>query len=258
MLKGRIGEDFTNKQPEPTEQDPNNFEINVPNPAKYKIDWETHKVVNIKNLFPELQANILWDYYFNQSSDFWNTIVHPDPYFNYADNGVTGDDGYFHIPYFKEDDPTIPSRLKHAHEVRNKNGFSYYYKRTDILHSYLNIFFSPKFRQLLEYITGHQNLEVEPANTFVSCYESGHYNGHHTDGINGRIAFVFHMSKDWEVWDGGLFMSMDWDWKTVNKVIVPPFNTLTMFDVSNGRPHFVSEVAQNCDNKRISFTGWYQ
>jgi Rps23 Pro-64 3,4-dihydroxylase Tpa1-like proline 4-hydroxylase len=76
--------------------------------------------------------------------------------------------------------------------------------------------------------------------------------------MNGRIAFVFHISQDWNVWDGGLFMGMDWDWKTITKVVVPPFNTLTMFDVSNGMPHYVSEVAQNCDNKRISFTGWYQ
>ena len=52
--------------------------------------------------------------------------------------------------------------------------------------------------------------------------------------MNGRIAFVFHISQDWNVWDGGLFMGMDWDWKTITKVVVPPFNTLTMFDVSNG------------------------
>lgn len=258
MLKGRIGEDFTNRQPEPNQQDFNNFEINIPTPAKYKVDWETYKVISIKNLFPEPQADILWDYYFNQPSDFWNTVIHPDPYFTYDANGVTGDDGYFHIPSFREDDPTIPARLNYAYEVRNQNGFSYYYKRTNVFHSYLNIFFSPKFKQLLEYITGHQNLEIEPDSTFVSCYESGHYNGQHTDGMNGRIAFVFHMSKDWNVWDGGLFMAMDWDWRTITKVVVPPFNTLTMFDVSNGMPHYVSEVVQGCDNKRISFTGWYQ
>jgi len=54
---------------------------------------------------------------------------------------------------------------------------------------------------------------------------------------------------------------MDWDWKTVNKVVTPPFNTLTIFDTKwdgqPGAPHLVSEVAQGCDNKRISYTGWY-
>ena len=264
MLKGKIGEDFTNKQPEPPQQDINNFEINIPAPAQYKIDWETYKVINIKNLYPELQANALWDYYFN-SPELFKTIIHPDPYFNYTGGtgtiqgeGVMGDDGYFHLPTFEDDDPTLPARIKYAHEVRNNDGFSYFYKRTEVLHPYLNIFFSNKFIKLLEFITGHNNLTIIPENTFVSCYESGHYNGRHTDGMNGRIAFVFHISQDWNVWDGGLFMGMDWDWKTITKVVVPPFNTLTMFDVSNGMPHYVSEVAQNCDNKRISFTGWYQ
>jgi Rps23 Pro-64 3,4-dihydroxylase Tpa1-like proline 4-hydroxylase len=56
-------------------------------------------------------------------------------------------------------------------------------------------------------------------------------------------------------------MRMDWDWKTVNKVIVPPFNTLSIFDTTwqdkQGAPHLVSEVAQGIDNRRISYTGWY-
>lgn len=257
MLKGRIGEDFTNRQPEPVQQQMDSFEINIPTPAKYKIDWETNKVINIKNLYPELQATALWDYYFN-SPELWKTVVHPDPYFNYDTNGVLGDDGYYHIPMFDNDDPTIPARVRHAYEVRNNDVFSYYYKRTHNLHSYLDIFFSDKFKKLLEFITGYENLGLAPNNTFVSCYEPGHYNGQHTDGMNGRIAFVYHMSKDWNVWDGGLFMGMEWDWRTVTKVVVPPFNTLTMFDVSDGMPHYVSEVVQNCDNKRISFTGWYQ
>lgn len=258
MLKGKIGEDFTNKQPEPPQQDINNFEINILTPAQYKIDWETYKVINIKNLYPELQVNSLWEYYFNQPPEFWNTVIHPSPEFNYKEDGVSGDDGYFHIPEYKEDNPTFPARVKYTHEVRNNGGFSYFYKKTNTLHPYLSIFFSDKFIKLLEFITGHNNLTIVPENTFISCYESGHYNGRHTDRMNGRIAFVYHMSQDWNIWDGGLFMGMDWDWKTITKVVVPPFNTLTMFDVSNGMPHYVSEVAQNCDNKRISFTGWYQ
>jgi hypothetical protein len=55
---------------------------------------------------------------------------------------------------------------------------------------------------------------------------------------------------------------MDWDWKTINKVICPPFNTLSIFDTKwqeqEGAPHLVSEVAQGITNKRISYTGWYK
>jgi hypothetical protein len=31
-----------------------------------------------------------------------------------------------------------------------------------------------------------------------------------------------------------------------------------MFDVEGGAPHLVTEIAQGVNNKRISFTGWYQ
>jgi Rps23 Pro-64 3,4-dihydroxylase Tpa1-like proline 4-hydroxylase len=76
------------------------------------------------------------------------------------------------------------------------------------------------------------------------------------------VAFVYHLSKDWLPGYGGLFMRMDWDWKTVNKTLSPPFNTLAIFDTSGGdqggSPHLVSEIAQGCNNKRISYTGWYE
>jgi hypothetical protein len=147
-------------------------------------------------------------------------------------------------------------------QVNHDGGFSYTYRRTgDITqqkHPYLEIFESPSFTQFLSGITGHENLEFVNSHAFISNYETGHYNGPHTDGNNGRIAFVFHMSKDWKPQYGGLFMRMEWDWKTINKAICPPFNTLSIFDVSNGAPHLVSEVAQGVNNKRISYTGWYQ
>jgi len=159
-------------------------------------------------------------------------------------------------------DESIPRRLAHCHDLNDKGEFSYVYRRTGDMsvqqHPYLDLFKSEQFRNYLSEITGHQDLEFSEGHSFVSNYESGHYNGPHTDGENGRIAFVFHLSKDWKPAYGGLFLRMDWDWKTINKAICPPFNTLSIFDVSNGAPHLVTEVAQGIDNKRISFTGWYQ
>ncbi len=99
-------------------------------------------------------------------------------------------------------------------------------------------------------------------NTFVSCYTAGDFNGPHTDGDNGRLAFVYHLSKNWKPEYGGLFLRMEDDFQTVNKVVVPPFNSLTIFDTkghgTSGTPHLVTEIAQACTNKRIGFTGWYQ
>ena len=240
------------------------FTLSLPDPTQFKREWEANKAVNIPNLFPTNQAHQIHDYYFNQPDNWWDLILYPDPYFDY-DKSAVENPGYYHMYRTQDDDPSIPERLNHIHELNNRGIFSYTYRRTrDLqtqLHPYLQLFQSQRFRKYISLITGYDDLKYDESHTFVSNYSSGHFNGPHTDGANGRIAFVFHLSKDWLPGHGGLFMRMDWDWKTVNKVVVPPFNTLTMFDTQwdgqQGAPHLVTEVAQGCNNKRISYTGWY-
>jgi hypothetical protein len=243
---------------------PPSWNLSLPYYKDFKKQWETNKAVNISNLFPEFAAREIHDYYFNQPDDWWDLILYPDLYFDYTQSEIDNP-GYYHMYRTQEGDPSIPERLAHIHKLNNDGVFSYTYRRTrDLktqLHPYLEIFQTPKFREYLSLITGYENLVYDENHTFISNYSSGHFNGPHTDGANGRIAFVFHLSKDWLPQYGGLFMRMDWDWKTVNKVIVPPFNTLSIFDTKwqdkPGAPHLVSEVVQGVDNKRISYTGWY-
>ena len=241
--------------------DDGNFQVSLPEVGPLREQWQKSKAINIPNIFPELQANTLHDYYYNQPNDWWDLILYPDPYYDYA-QGEIDNPGYYHMYATKDNDPSLPERLDHCHRVNQDGGFSYTYRRTGDLqnqkHPYLEIFESQPFRDFLSQITGHENLEFVDSHAFISNYESGHYNGPHTDGNNGRIAFVFHMTQDWKPQYGGLFMRMDWDWKTINKAICPPFNALSIFDVSNGAPHLVTEVAQGVNNKRLSYTGWYQ
>jgi hypothetical protein len=242
-------------------QDSGDFSLNLTSPKIYKETWSKTKSLAIPNLFPALQAETLHNFYYNKPQDWWDLILYPDPYFNYEQSNIENP-GYYHMYKTKDNDPSIPEREAYIRKLNNEGTFSYMYRRTgdqpDKLHSYLDIFKSKKFRDYLSEITGYENLEYSDSHTFVSCYESGHFNGPHTDGANGRLAFVFHMSKDWLPGYGGLFLRMDWDWKTINKAISPPFNTLTIFDVEGGAPHLVTEVAQGVNNKRISLTGWYQ
>jgi len=253
-----------NPDNEVTQQDTSKFRLSLPPVAKLKQEWETHKTITIPNLYPDLQANEIRDYYFNQEDDWWDLILYPDHEFDY-DKSAIENPGYYHMYRAKSGDPSIPEREAYVRNINDNGGFSYIYRRTgDLsvqLHPHLKLFQSPEFRKYISLITGYDNLEYAEGSTFISNYSAGHYNGPHTDGANGRIAFVFHLSKDWKPEMGGLFMRMDWDWKTVNKVITPPFNTLTMFDTTwqeqDGAPHLVSEVAQGINNKRISYTGWY-
>lgn len=258
MLKGQIGQDFSNVQPT-TQTNPNEVSINIPNPKLYKDQWNNNKAVSIPNLYPEFQMDELWNYYYNQPDNWWNHVIHPDPYFDYANK----EPDYYHMYYLPENDPSFEERDNFARAYNKAGEFSYQYYRVDHgndkQHPYLNLFQHPKFISFIEYITGYENLEAPTSATFISNYQAGHYNGPHTDGPNGRIAFVFHMSRDWRPEYGGLFMRTEWDYLTVNKTVTPKYNTLTMFDVSDGgAPHLVSEVVKGCDNKRISYTGWYK
>jgi len=258
MPRGQIGGDFSGQYVTPTQVNPTSeFNISIPNPNDYKDLWAKNKAVSIPNLFPELQMEELWQYYYNQPNNWWNHVIHPDPYYDYS----TSEE--YHMYYTTENDPTFQEREAYAREVNNQGKFSYMYYRVDHnqgkQHPHLGIFSHPKFIALLEHITGHENLEYEPNLTFISNYQEGHYNGPHTDGSNGRIAFVFHMTKNWRPEYGGLFMRTDWDDITVNKTVTPSFNTLSMFDTSDGgAPHLVSEVVKGVNNKRISYTGWYK
>jgi len=245
--------------------DDGNFSLSLTDIETYKQQWEQNKAVNIANLFPDLQATTIHDYYFNQPDDWWDLILYPDPDFDYEQSAIDNP-GYYHMYKAKSGDSSIARREDYCRNINDNGGFSYIYRRTgDLssqLHPYLEIFQAPQFLNYLSEITGYKNLQYNEGSTFVSNYSEGHYNGPHTDGANGRIAFVFHLSKNWKPEMGGLFMRMDWDWKTVNKVICPPFNTLSIFDTKwqeqEGAPHLVSEIAQGVNNKRISYTGWYK
>ena len=245
--------------------DDGTFNLQLGNLEDYKQQWDKNQAVNITNLFPETQINTLHNYYFNQPDDWWDLILYPDPDFDYEQSAIDNP-SYYHMYRAKSNDPSIPQRIAHCHDLNNQGIFSYIYRRTSDLsvqlHSYLKIFQDKRFLDYLSSITGYENLEYSEGSTFISNYSPGHYNGPHTDGSNGRIAFVFHISKGWKPEMGGLFMRMDWDWKTINKTISPPFNTLSIFDTKwenkEGAPHLVSEVAQGINNKRISYTGWYK
>ena len=227
-----------------------NIKFNLPEPTLVKEEWDKHGMFELTNLFGE-SANTIWEYYFYDDVP-WDLAVYPD----------LVEHKEYYIPYIKKDAPDLQKRINHIYNVRNQEGFSYCYERNDNhFHPLIeNLFFNPKFFDYISKCTGYKNTNLNPENCFTSRYSSGHYNGVHTDGPNGRIAFVYHLSKDWGVQDGGLFCKLDWDHNLI-KAIVPPFDSLVVFDtVLNGKPgnpHMVTEVSQGCNNKRIGFTGWF-
>lgn len=264
LKKGQIGQDFSNPSQDQIEpiKAPYQFKFEA-SAAKLKTlqrSWANNNVFNWNEFFPDDVANVLHNYYFNKHKDDWDLVVHPDPYFDYGNVGEGNpltEEGYYHMFLTKDDDPTLPYRLEFAREAIANDQFAYVYRRINDFHPYLRWFSSEKFIKIVENLTGFKNLEYIPEYSFVSCYEEGHYNGPHTDGDNGRVAMVYHLSKDWKPYYGGVFMKTEWGNEVVTKAVNPPFNTLTMFNVVGGAPHFVSEVVKGVKNKRIAFTAWY-
>jgi len=230
--------------------------MNLPNFEPLKEEFKKNRAVSITPVLTDEAVKEVHNHYFNKKD--WKYVIYPD----FIDHE------HYYMPIISNDDSSRDNRIKHSRKTLDNGGFAYMYKRTQPssleydLHPHLKQFFTPNFCQYLSQITGYDNLFTNIGNTFVSCYTSGDFNGPHTDGDNGRLAFVYHLSKNWRVENGGLFFRMEDDFHTVNKVIVPPFNSLTIFDTkghrSSGTPHLVTEVSQACTNKRIGFTGWYQ
>lgn len=238
----------------PMNQQPKGANVNWSNIDFYRDNWRNKNAAILDNFFDEHSALELWSYYKNKPDYDYDLAVFPDHFGQY-------EEGAYPLYRCKPNDPSIPEREAYSRKVNDEGGFSYIYRRTEDYHPLLSVFESREFISKLEYITGYQDLQFTWDMTFISNYGPGHYNGPHTDGMNGRIAFVFHLSKDWRPWQGGLFLRMDDNWDNATAVISPSFNKFAMFNVFGngyGAPHLVTEVAQGCTNRRISYTGWYQ
>jgi SM-20-related protein len=95
---------------------------------------------------------------------------------------------------------------------------------------------------------------------FASYYAPGCFLAPHHDGNNGQVGFVLNLTKDWKPQWGGCLHLLSSDWKRVEEIVVPSFNTLVLFDIQAnvGRPHYVSHIAPQTPSKRIAFTGWFK
>jgi Rps23 Pro-64 3,4-dihydroxylase Tpa1-like proline 4-hydroxylase len=88
-----------------------------------------------------------------------------------------------------------------------------------------------------------------------SWYMCGDHSTPHSDfSDNRRVAFVWHLTKDWSRdWGGHLV------WCSRGGHLLPPsFNTLNLFDTRQGQNHFVMTVAPHARGKRLAWNGWWR
>ncbi len=213
---------------------------------KYKEEYTQKGRVTIHNLFPDNQVEQIYQDYL--TSDTFNVAfmaggvdLNNQPVIQWASKGT---EEYHHLTGL-------------AYDMAGQDRFSYRFSRTDWVHPLLyELWNSQIFTTSIEFITGQENLRWIQDSTFTSKYEAGDFLYTHTDKDNGRIAFVYQLTKDWLPGYGGLFMKMD-DGINVDTTILPQFNQLTIFNVEGeGTPHIVTNVIPGLRKPRMAYSGW--
>ena len=213
---------------------------------KYKEEYTQKGRVTIHNLFPDNQAEQIYQDYLNSNEfkvGFWT--------------GEEIEGRGIPIQYVDKDTERYNMLTKQVYELEGNGMFSYRFSRTDWIQPLLYELWDSKiFTNAVEFITGEKDLKWVKGSTFTSKYEAGDFLYTHTDKDNGRVAFVYQLTKDWLPGYGGLFMKMD-NWVNVDATILPQFNQLTIFDVTGeGTPHMVTNVIPGLKKSRIAYSGW--
>lgn len=212
----------------------------------YKEEFSQKGQVTIRNLFPEDQAEQIYQDYLNNNQfqvTFWT--------------GEKDENGDIPIQYAEKNTERYNELTKKVYELEGNNVFSYRFSRTNWIQPLLfELWGSKIFTSAIEFITGQENLKWAQSSTFTSKYEAGDFLYTHSDKNHGRVAFVYQLTKDWLPGYGGLFMRMN-DWVNVDATVLPQFNQLTIFDVTGeGTPHIVTNVIPGLKNCRIAYSGW--
>jgi Rps23 Pro-64 3,4-dihydroxylase Tpa1-like proline 4-hydroxylase len=112
-------------------------------------------------------------------------------------------------------------------------------------------FASPSAKQLMSALS-ERDCEG-PLDFGASLYLPGDHSLPHQDlGLGRSVAFIWHMTKEWDPrWGGGLF------WCPSGITLLPQFNCLMLFNVTPASTHFVTVVSPYARAKRLSLNGWW-
>lgn len=237
-----------------TEHDWLNPNIDVSKPL---WDFLSHKVTVVRDVMKPECARMVKNYLLN---DFPK-----DQWYQASSWG----EGVKYVSIIPENQEEIKQQMRKVKENWVGHGVVYTFQRTlkeattedpNFAHIW-GFLKSRKFLDLVERVTLLKLTNVEAS--FVSRYTTGCALSIHTDvSDNRKLAFVLNLTEDWKPEYGGcLVIEPDEVGKVrcgnPSKTIVPEYNTLSLFDVTNGgRAHYVSEVVEPTGKIRMAITGW--
>jgi hypothetical protein len=124
----------------------------------------------------------------------------------------------------------------------------------DALINCRELFDAPETKSWASSVTGRT---CENTVFSASLYLPGDYSLPHDDCVqtpsgSRQVAFVWHLTKGWDVgWGGALY------WCPAHRYIQPAFNTLYIFNVNPRSVHLVTQVNHEAKAKRLTINGWW-
>ena len=209
--------------------------------------------IKIPDFLSRTKAIKLHDWYVNKMPDWW--------WYKAIRSGEEGED----VEYIELNFGNI-SEIENKKLVARKNlikdKFTYSFNRTKDDHidgcgctecELKTYFKSKEFMKIVKESTGIEVSEI--TESFSSWYDSGDWLSIHSEKPNGKVAFVYQLSKDWIPEYGGLLNYKDDDGNITS--FLPEFNSLTLFTLDDSNSfHYVSEVIKDCPTRRLAHTGW--
>lgn len=140
----------------------------------------------------------------------------------------------------------------HHHNIQEHS-----HKFSQTMKEVKSIFFNPTSKEFMSDLSGRDcNSKVHGAGS-ASHYMIDDHSLPHSDYLGKRtVAFVWHLTKDWDPkWGGALYWC---NAHNHNPFVHASFNTLNLFSVSPNSTHFVTAVSKQAKGKRLTFNGWYE
>jgi len=221
-----------------------------------KQEFVKNRRIVIDNFLVEDWAEKLYNYYtIEMNKEYWCATYMPSLKYE-------GDwEWWQNTPYNRYN---MEQAYQYSCFARDNNRFSYFFFKTipvvmekvnsSVYNETMNFF---NGNEMIDFINNITELNVTKGDkTFVSRYSENCFLSNHTDDVNGKLAFVCHLTKDWIPDFGGLYLDLR-DQNNI-KAINPSFNKLVIFEVTAGSsPHSVTQIVNNSNKERISVSGWY-
>lgn len=221
-------------------------------------EFLSNRYVVIRDFLKPEYAEVLYEWFNNEMPiDWWYSSSYPKE---------DGSDGFDKIRNTEDNLERIAMKHKYVLSEMYKGNFAYHFHRTLQDHVDGCDCTECGFRRWTnsyENVRFLNNLVEEPvkhADTmFAAAYLPNDFLSPHVDSPNGRLGYVFQLTKDWKPQYGGNLHFMH-DHDTIDEVSIPDFNTLTLFDLpkGEGKLHFVSTVSPGVEELRLTFTGWFE